>query len=70
MCGTIDPRHTYNEYLVLAQKPGMTVAGRPNPLVGRPGFMSVWPVVSCTRVYSKRGRPRWWRKSVEAEPRG
>jgi hypothetical protein len=35
-----------------------------------PGFMSVWPVASCTRVYTRRGRPRRWRKSVEAEPHG
>jgi hypothetical protein len=46
------------------------VAGRPNPLAGRPGFMSVWLAASCTRVYTKRGRARRWRKSVEAEPHG
>jgi hypothetical protein len=43
-------------------------AGRPNPLAGRPCFMSVWPVASWTRVYTRRGRERQWRKSVEASP--
>jgi hypothetical protein len=31
MCGTIDPRHTYDEYLVLLAKSGMT-ARQPNPV--------------------------------------
>jgi hypothetical protein len=42
------------------------VAGQLNLLAGRPGFMLVWPTTSCTRVYTRRGRPRRWRKSVEA----
>jgi hypothetical protein len=46
------------------------VAGRPNPLAGWPGFMSVWPTASCTHVYTRRGRPRRWRKSVEVKPHG
>jgi hypothetical protein len=39
-------------------------------VAGRPGFMSVWPVASWTRVYMRKGRPRRWRKSVEASPPG
>jgi hypothetical protein len=39
-------------------------------VAGRPGFMSIWPATSCTRVYTRRGRSRRWRKSVEAEPHG
>jgi hypothetical protein len=35
-----------------------------------PGFVSVWPAALCTRVSMRRGRPRRWRKSVEAEPHG
>jgi hypothetical protein len=31
------------------------VAGRPNPMSGRPSFMSVWPTASLTRVYTRRG---------------
>jgi hypothetical protein len=46
------------------------VAGWPNPLADRPGFMSVWPEASWTCVYMRRGRPRQWRKSVEASPPG
>jgi hypothetical protein len=46
------------------------VAGQPNPLAGRPGFMSVWLAASCTRVYTRRERPMRWRKSVDAEPHG
>jgi hypothetical protein len=46
------------------------VDDRPNPLVGRPCFMSVWPAASCTRVYTRRGRTKRWRKSVEAKPHG
>jgi hypothetical protein len=30
--------------------------------------MSVWPTASWTHVYTRRGRPRQWRKSVEASP--
>jgi hypothetical protein len=37
---------------------------------GRPGFMSVWPAASCVCVYMRRGRPRQWRRSMEAEPHG
>jgi hypothetical protein len=37
---------------------------------GQRGFMSVWPATSCTRVYTRRRRPKQWRKSVEAEPHG
>jgi hypothetical protein len=39
-------------------------------VVGRPGFMSVWPAASCTRLYTRRGRQRQWRKLVEAKPHG
>jgi hypothetical protein len=41
----------------------------PRGVAGRPCFISVWPAASCARVYKRRGRPRQWRKSVEAEPR-
>jgi hypothetical protein len=37
---------------------------------GRPSFMSIWHAASCTCVYTRRGRPRWWRMSVEAKPHG
>jgi hypothetical protein len=46
------------------------VADRPDPLAGRPCFMSMWPEASRTRVYMWSRRPRWWRKSVEAAPPG
>jgi hypothetical protein len=46
------------------------VANQLNHLAGRPGFLSVWPAASCTRVYMRRGRPRRWRKLVEAKPHG
>jgi hypothetical protein len=36
----------------------------------RLGFMLVWLVALCTRVYTRRGRPRRWRKLVEAETHG
>jgi hypothetical protein len=34
------------------------VADRPNPLAGQPRFMLVWPMVSCTRVYMRRGKAK------------
>jgi hypothetical protein len=40
----------------------------PYSLAGRPCFMSVWPMASRIRVYTRSRRPRWWRKSVEAAP--
>jgi hypothetical protein len=43
------------------------VAGQPNPLANQSGFMSVWLEASGTRVYTRRGWRRRWRKSVEAE---
>jgi hypothetical protein len=39
-------------------------------VASRLGFMSVGPAASCTRVYMRRGRPKRWRKSVEAESLG
>jgi hypothetical protein len=41
--------------------------GWPNSLASRPGLKSVQPAVSRTHVYMRRGRPRQWRKAVEAE---
>jgi hypothetical protein len=43
-------------------------AERAKGSAGRPGLKSVPPVASCTRVYTRRGRPRRWRKVVEAIP--
>jgi hypothetical protein len=37
-------------------------------LVDQQVFKSVWPMASWTRVYMRRGRPRRWRKAVEAVP--
>jgi hypothetical protein len=44
--------------------------GWPNSLADRPGLKSVWPVASWTCVCMRRGRPRQWRKAVEAIPPG
>jgi hypothetical protein len=41
---------------------------RPNSLVDWPGLKLVQPMASWTRVYTRRGRPSWWRKVVEAIP--
>jgi hypothetical protein len=42
---------------------------KPNGLgAGQPGLKSVQPTTSWTHVYTRRGRPRWWRKAVEAVP--
>jgi hypothetical protein len=30
-------------------------------VAGWPGFMLVWPMAPCTRVYMRWGRPRRWR---------
>jgi hypothetical protein len=45
-------------------------AGRPNSLVSRPCFMSVWPAALRIRVYTRSRRPRRWRKSVDTAPPG
>jgi hypothetical protein len=42
-------------------------AGWPNPMVGRPTFVSVWPKASWTRIYTRRGRIWRWRKFVKVE---
>jgi hypothetical protein len=43
-----------------------TQAKRSQGPAGRQCFMSVWPVPSRTRVYTRSGRARQWRKLVEA----
>jgi hypothetical protein len=43
-------------------------AGRPNSLASQPGIKLVRPTTSWTRVYTRRGRPRRWRKAVGAIP--
>jgi hypothetical protein len=59
---------TWTEWVKPQAKRAQGPTGRPNSLAGRPGLKSVRPVASWTRVYSRRGRPRQWRKVVEAIP--
>jgi hypothetical protein len=35
-----------------------------------PGFEAVRPELWLPRVYTRRRRPSWWRKSVEGDPPG
>jgi hypothetical protein len=43
-------------------------AGRPNSLAGQLGLKPVRPAAWWTRVYTRRGRTKRWRKAVETIP--
>jgi hypothetical protein len=63
--GVIDP---WIEWVKPQAERAQGPAGQPNSLAGRPGLKSVQPAALWTHVYMRRGRPRQWRKVVEAVP--
>jgi hypothetical protein len=60
----------WTKWAKLQAKWAQGLADQPNSLADRPGFEALRPEPWLPRVYMRRRRLSWWRKSVEAAPLG